>query len=250
MTTKFTPDPPGRGAWTVRGGLLPGTPGSASLHGYYRLAVAGEVPVGSLVVSGADTDDAHESVWAGVKALQAQTNLVTGSPITVDGWFGPATDKAVRAAQTKLKIGVDGVVGQQTTRALFTPIVNSLCSAHAIPVDVLGGIAALESSLDPGAVGVNGYDHGLVQINLQAHPEVTWDQAMSPSFAFSFTADEVTSVHAQWVGKTKADPWDIAVAHHNSPLLAEEWAETGVAPVVSGRSIQIADYVRKARSAW
>ncbi|MCF6525794.1 peptidoglycan-binding protein [Streptomyces sp. JJ36] len=41
-----------------------------------------------------------------------------GHPLTVDGIFGPLTEEAVRAFQTRHEIGVDGVVGPVTWRTL------------------------------------------------------------------------------------------------------------------------------------
>jgi hypothetical protein len=47
-----------------------------------------------------------------------------------------------------------------------------------VQLKYLGGIVVAESELDPGAVGYDTPDDkGLVQINLPAHPEFTYDQA-------------------------------------------------------------------------
>jgi peptidoglycan hydrolase-like protein with peptidoglycan-binding domain len=89
----FVPDEKGRGAWTRTGGLLSDNGTGA----YYRLAKTGETQVGSAWVQGTDKSDAARAVNAGTKALQVLCGL-TGS--AADGWYGPQTDKAVRAAQS------------------------------------------------------------------------------------------------------------------------------------------------------
>lgn len=54
-----------------------------------------------------------------VKAVQKQLNTHGAKPaVQVDGVFGPATDKAVRAVQKAHKLEVDGVVGPKTRAAL------------------------------------------------------------------------------------------------------------------------------------
>ena len=67
-----------------------------------------------VTVRSGDSGDRGEAVRA------AQRQFVKhGHPITVDGVFGPRTDEAARAVQRAAKLTVDGVVGQQTWRALL-----------------------------------------------------------------------------------------------------------------------------------
>lgn len=54
-----------------------------------------------------------------VKAIQTLLNKVGAKPkLHIDGDFGPATDKAVRAFQKKADLAVDGKVGPNTMAAL------------------------------------------------------------------------------------------------------------------------------------
>jgi hypothetical protein len=50
-----------------------------------------------------------------VTTLQTRLNVWHASPpVTVDGWFGAATETAVRAFQAKYHLGADGIVGPAT----------------------------------------------------------------------------------------------------------------------------------------
>ncbi|MFF9895048.1 peptidoglycan-binding domain-containing protein [Streptomyces longispororuber] len=57
----------------------------------------------------------------GVKALQAGLRRCYGARITVDMTFGPATKKALRAAQRRAGIPADGIFGPTTSYALRWP---------------------------------------------------------------------------------------------------------------------------------
>lgn len=54
-----------------------------------------------------------------VKDAQRRLNVHGARPaLDVDGWFGPATDKATRAFQRKKGLEVDGIIGPRTRAAL------------------------------------------------------------------------------------------------------------------------------------
>ncbi|MCW5722853.1 MAG: N-acetylmuramoyl-L-alanine amidase [Devosia sp.] len=56
---------------------------------------------------------------AAVRALQELINRAVGAPaVKVDGDFGPATELAVKAAQQRLGLVIDGIAGPQTMTAL------------------------------------------------------------------------------------------------------------------------------------
>jgi hypothetical protein len=260
MVDPFVPDVPGRGAWTLQGGLLRLRPGFRSRSGYYRLAVSGETPVGSAYVRRVkpDRSDSARAVHCGVKALQA----LCGLPVAAqDGWLGQQSHAAVLAAQKRLGLTQDGIAGPSTLRGLLKPLIEDAAAKSkpsgvtlATWVKTVGGVPAWESGLDPAAVGVSGYDHGLAQINLGAHKSVTPEQAHDPWFALNFTVTDLREVYDRWVGKTEADPIDIACASHNSPAAAQQWARDGKPPYSQHRADngfpQIDEYVRSVRAAW
>ncbi len=55
-----------------------------------------------------------------VKRLQEQLNAILklSPPLTADGKFGPKTERAVMAFQSKNRLGVDGIAGPKTQAAL------------------------------------------------------------------------------------------------------------------------------------
>jgi len=57
--------------------------------------------------------------------------------------------------------------------------------------DTLILLAHCESSLNPQAVGDNGNSHGLFQIFLKWHPDVTKEQAQDVAFSTRWTADKI-----------------------------------------------------------
>jgi hypothetical protein len=240
---------PGRGAWTRTGGLLPGKPGGIGRAGYYRLAGLGEAPIGSHYANGADLSHDAYVVYLGVLQIQDLVGL-TGRDL--DGWFGAQTAASVRRAQGEWwKVDADGIVGRDTMRAALTPLITAISTERDVPLAILGGLLVNESALDPAAVGVNGVDHGLAQINLKAHAAtVSLEQALDVQFAVEFSARDLAHIHEVWAGKTKADPWDVAIANHNSPALARQWARSGIAPFIPERVFQIEDYVKRVREAW
>jgi len=52
-------------------------------------------------------------------------------------------------------------------------------------------LANCESTLNPLAVGDNGHSHGLYQIYLRWHPDVTLEQAQDIDFATNWTANKI-----------------------------------------------------------
>lgn len=238
---------PGRGAWSLRGGLLPVRPGSTNKAGYYRLAqpTMGEKWIGLAHTQGDTSHDARV-VHLAVEQIQIMLGFEEAD---IDGIFGPRTHQKVMALQARCGLKADGIVGPSTMRAGLTPLLQDLAARNGIPVAVLGGLIVNESNLDPAAVGVNGADHGIAQINLDVHP-LSVQEAIDIEKALEFTVRDLSSIVARWQGKTSADPYDIAIANHNSPALAQIWARKGEAPHVVGRVFQIAEYVQRVRTSW
>lgn len=167
-----------------------------------------------------------------VKAIQVELRYFGYKGTRTDGVFDLSTDKDVRSFQNSKGLVADGIVGPNTAKALFGHRIMVEQDNFNIPRDYLFGLIDLESAFDPGAVGANGYDSGLVQINLDpvnGHGnEITQAQAFDPAFAVHYTAQRISDAYDAFATKLDDLIWKLAVAQHNSPLNAKTWVEAAL----------------------
>lgn len=210
----------GRGAWSA----------TAKDNGsrYYT-----HIP-GKPVDGGRSTYDVnYQAVNLGVRAIQNRVNSYEiMPPLVVDGKYGAATAEAVAATQHEiLAVGVDGVVGPTTAKALWKDLLIWFGGVHHVPASQLYGFMMLESVGDPGAVGVvSPSDRGLNQINLVAHPNITVEQAFDPKFTIDYTAKRLGDARIKFSGKSADLKNRCAILQHNSPLAAKQLYESGEYP--------------------
>lgn len=76
-----------------------------------------------------------------VKTLQKNLNTVMKSGITVDGDFGPATEKALKAFQAKYKLEVDGVYGPKSAAMMKAALQGGTSPVHPKPRPPAGNLA-------------------------------------------------------------------------------------------------------------
>lgn len=229
----MTPEPgstvPGRGAWSLVG--------KANRSRYYSWRLF--VPRDGLTP---DVSFNHRAVHLGVRGIQIMVN-VSGDRLALDGVYGPAARNGVKRFQSRSGLLVDGIVGPVTARAMARGIIASSAAAKGVPAAHVWGMTELESGFDPSAVGVNGFDCGLNQINLdpvRGHGgQVTVDQAFNPVFAIGYTCSRLADARVKFGGKTASLLEYCSIAQHNSPLAAQQWYTAGVAP-----NDQIAKYVQ------
>lgn len=175
-----------------------------------------------------------------IQSLQRALVIHEFEPGATDGVYGSRTRTAVRAFQLAVGLQADGIVGPKTARALFRPFVEDAERKLSIPDHLLHGQVALESAYDPGAEGrVDDRDRGLCQINSRWFPEMTDELCYGrPRVVINWSGSRLRSAY-DGLG---VPSWDPAIAHHNNPGWAQDWAETGKAP-----NDQIANYVRLVR---
>jgi soluble lytic murein transglycosylase-like protein len=159
------------------------------------------------------------AVFAAVRALQPFFRAVP------DGILGPNTAKAISDYQLKNNLMVDAVIGPQTCRSLFRPIVAYAAKQRdPVHLDLLSHIAigtiATESEFDPGAVGVTTpQDLGIGQINGEWHPDLSVDERLDPTKAITtvvgfvqdnlmhFGYDQDAAIAAYNLGTSGAHYW-------------------------------------------
>ncbi len=167
-----------------------------------------------------------------IKAIQNELRYFGYKATRTDGIFDTSTDSDVRAFQGLKKLTQDGIVGPNTARALFSHRIEVEQDNFHIPNDYLIGLVDLESAFDPGAVGVNGYDSGLCQINLDpvnGHGgEISQAQAFDPQFAINYTAKRIYAAFQGFDAQLSLLSWKLAIAQHNSPLNAKTWCEAAL----------------------
>jgi len=215
----------GRGAWTRKG-----MPNEA--YTMYK-----RNPAGSPMTGGqAELGPSYEAVHYGVLAIQ-KLLVLNGSPLDYSsgpGLFGSKTQYATRVWQTLHVPPPDGVVGPNTMKSLLKAPVKATQAQYRIEDNLLFGLVLSESGADPGAVGYySPADKGLVQINTAVHKTVTTEQVFDPVFSLDWAASRMSAVYASFLGKTSGNvrlSWDCAIANHNAPTWARQWADTGIAP--------------------
>jgi hypothetical protein len=181
---------------------------------------------------------AFQAVNFAIRAIQTRCHdLLTPTTVAtgIDGVFGSKTATAVRAVQTKLGLPSDGKVGPATTKALWQPL---LVTKGKITTTIQCGLINQESAWDPAAIGYyTPADSGLVQINRNAHPEVTLAQAFDPKFAFAWMVQYLT------LALVKYPLLEAAIASYNSPRSAAAWQLNGIPP-----NTTIAHYVQQVKA--
>jgi hypothetical protein len=250
-----TSETPGAGAW-----VRP--------HYYSRTTVGRDI---SSAVDGVD----KRRIRLAAGSIQRELMIRGYLPITshCDGVFGPKTHAAIKTFQARWNatkpasepaLDVDGAVGPKSMRALCWPLIVAEQSFGpyldppqvAIPDNLLYGEIALESNFDPGAQGedrTRSTDRGLAQISDEAF-EWVLDSTAYGDIRFSIA---FAGLHMRQSRRREADAqsygeqghWDEAIANHNNPTKADEWYDTGVAPVGPNEQPpgQIANYVRLVR---
>ena len=220
----------GRGAWpsagyggTLRTNL---TPGPYYLYrpemGWNGVGLAAPLRF----IAGQDIPFDELAVHLGVKGIQTllgRCEGITANP-TVDGVFGPQTDRAVRQVQKLGSVTVDGVVGKNTMKTLMLLPILDTASAYTTSWEAVYGILNWEGGWDPGAVGyIDRNDLGLSQVNTHAHPMVTVEEAFDPLWAINFICGYLQNA-ANYLGGNVRD----TVASYNLGIGgAKQWIRDG-----------------------
>lgn len=160
-----------------------------------------------------------EDVYALQKALAA-----TGfDPGVIDGILGLKTDTAVRAAQTKFRLVVDGLAGGATQKALAMEIARGVSDAERVRLDALKGQIEWESAgFRLGAYSPirpdNSFDAGITQRNTNETPA---EEGFDPVSSIRALAKRIRKHYDLFEGVTSPRRrWQLAQGSWNAPAYA------------------------------
>jgi len=165
----------------VRGGI--------TVVGYGRPAYGDAAPLPP-----SDGNLSLGSTGNAVKTLQSDLDKVMGSGLVVDGDFGPLTEAAVKAFQSRYGLAVDGVYGPQSAAMMRAALAGKTQPIKPVPkpppagtlaVDGVFGpmtCAAMQRALDRHGAGlvVDGAFGTLTKKALQRYLGVTVDGVIGP----------------------------------------------------------------------
>lgn len=157
-------------------------------------------------------------------------SLQTALGVSPDGYLGPHTDKAIRRAQKKYGLTVDGIAGVLTQRQLASAIIERQ-NPELFPR--LYGQVEHESSFWLGNFTPpypdGSRDCGATQRNTRYTPML---QGFDTPASIRALDEKVRDYHRKYQGWGVKDPqaWDIAQGSWNSPLFADRLAKGDPVP--------------------
>lgn len=141
---------------------------------------------------------------------------------TATRYFGAGAEAATMRFQTAHGLKADGVVGPHTALLLLRKRAEQAADNRGIPDHLLARQKTWESANDPNAIGPDGNDHGLVQIRLTSHPDVSLAEAVDPGFSLPWAADRE---HSNYLNLRD---WDAVLCAWNAGYsLAAKWLAAG-----------------------
>lgn len=156
-----------------------------------------------------------------VYALQTAINAFAISVVDADGILGPMTDRAIRSAQQKLGLVVDGLAGGMTQKALALALAEPKADAKKVPREALRGQLELESGFRLGIYSERrsdgSYDAGVAQRNT-AHtsPPLAFDVPKS----IQTLVDNTRKHFDLFAGLDTRRRWALAQGAWNAPAFA------------------------------
>jgi peptidoglycan hydrolase-like protein with peptidoglycan-binding domain len=159
-----------------------------------------------------------EDVWALQKALDE----LGFEPGPTDGIFGQLTDSAVKKAQKRLEITVDGLAGGGTQKALAMAIAGPIAASKHVRLEALKGQMEWESAgFRLGAYSPvrddGSYDVGVTQRNTEHTPA---EQGFDPYLSINALATEIRKHYDLFEGIPEKRRWVLAQGSWNAPAFA------------------------------
>lgn len=162
-----------------------------------------------------------EDVFALQTAIQG-----LGISVTADGVLGALTSKAIRDAQTKLSVTVDGKAGGGTQQALCKREADQARANHNLPLGLVFGQIMHESSCRVGAYSSirsdDSWDAGAAQRNTNFYDE---KESFTIPYVIDFLGEYLASYHRLYAGvKDERRRWELSAGAWNAPAYAGKLA--------------------------
>lgn len=224
----------GRGAWTLRG-----KENGMTSYGWVTSSSAESFDGAS------NASEWHNRVRRGVRAIDQLLTLAGYPGESDEPIFGDEMKHRALAFQGSAGIkSTYGYVGPITMTALVIGVAKSAALEVGIAPRWVLAMVQKESGFDPGAQGwSHAADSGLVQYNVDAG-SVSLAQAYDPVKSIRMAAHRWAAARDTYLadGADRQTAINAAVAQHNSPVWAAQWAKAGEPP-----NSQIAEYVALTR---
>jgi soluble lytic murein transglycosylase-like protein len=168
------------------------------------------------------TDERVEAQIHAIKVEMIYRGLGRGVDVNAPA-YGKAIEARVTEFQTASHLTPSGKVGATTASYIFWTRCVREQIHNGIPGRLLWKMIMQESAFDPAAQGYfDPRDEGGAQIHMPYHPEITVEQAWTPTFFIPWLAGNLVEVAAA------LGDWDGAVAAHNvGTRTAELWVQAG-----------------------
>lgn len=157
-----------------------------------------------------------------VYALQKALDELGYQPGTIDGILGLVTVAAVKKAQTRLELKVDGKAGEATQKALAMAIAGPICAAKHVRLDAVKGQMEWESAnFKLGAYSPvrddGSFDAGVTQRNTNETPA---EQGFDPFLSITALAVRIRKHYDLFEGLPEKRRWMLAQGSWNAPAYA------------------------------
>lgn len=179
-----------------------------------------------------ESSTASLAAWA----VQRFLNRFRNAGLVEDGYFGPATARAVRAYQSAAGIGIDGIVGPKTQARIAHSCIQSADRDAILPKLLIDGLVQGESGSYLAAVNWSvpgGVDCGLTQRRVyEPYSDAALKRAFDALYQIQLLVDQfVERFHTFYnYSYVSARPdrneyaWRLAALHHNWPYGASQLA--------------------------
>jgi hypothetical protein len=181
-----------------------------------------------------------------VYAIQKALNDAAGATLVADGYYGPASDAAVKSYQSRMGVTSDGIVGPTTKRLLTEACARRVDREQPeLPDGYVRELSRAEGGDNPSAINPydpsptdKGTDCGIIQYRCKENTDGTYKQsdlqlAFSPYDAMLWAAARFSDAVNHyltygWTRNNRVRAQKCALLYHNWPVGANDIAFEGI----------------------